>query len=122
MDEVNRCDVYLAILGYDYGLEDKEGVSPTEREFNRATDLGKTRLIYVWGFNEDRRAPKMKSLVQKAGDNLIRRRVEGISELTAAVYASLIDYLAELGMIHSHPFDASTCEKAALRDLYPQAY
>lgn len=117
LDQVKRCDVYLGIFGYDYGFEDQEGVSPTEREFNRATDLGKTRLIYVWGFNDNLRSAKMKSLVQKAGDDLIRRRVEGVSELTAAVYASLVDYLAERGVLHTHPFDASTCEEATLRDL-----
>jgi ATP-dependent DNA helicase RecG len=117
LGEVKSCDVHLGIFGYDYGFEDQEGVSPTEREFNCATDLGKTRLIYVWGFNDNLRSAKMKSLVQKAGYDLIRRRVEGVSELTAAVYASLVDYLAELGVLRTHPFDASTCEEATLRDL-----
>jgi ATP-dependent DNA helicase RecG len=49
LEEVDRCDIYLGIFGYEYGHEDGEGISPTEREFNHATRLGKTRLIYVWG-------------------------------------------------------------------------
>ena len=35
LDEVERCDVYLGLFGLDYGNEDHEGVSPTEREFDR---------------------------------------------------------------------------------------
>ena len=31
-EEVERCDVYVALIGRLYGSEDKEGVSATERE------------------------------------------------------------------------------------------
>lgn len=31
--EVERCDIYLGILGYDYGHEDAKGISPTEHEY-----------------------------------------------------------------------------------------
>ena len=49
LDEVDRCDIYLGIFGNEYGREDAEGLSPTHREFNRATEKGKTRLIFVKG-------------------------------------------------------------------------
>lgn len=35
--EVDHCTIYVGLFGNDYGFEDKEGVSPTEREFDRAT-------------------------------------------------------------------------------------
>ena len=35
--EVERCDIYLGIFGYEYGYQDENGVSPTEREYNHAT-------------------------------------------------------------------------------------
>lgn len=47
LDEVKRCDLYLGLFGNDYGFEDTEGVSPTEREYLCATQHHKTRLIYV---------------------------------------------------------------------------
>ena len=37
LDEVQRCDVYVGLFGHEYGFEDAEGVSPTEREFDVAT-------------------------------------------------------------------------------------
>ena len=49
LDEVRRHDVYLGLFGNEYGFEDPEGVSPTEREYDEATHKGETRLIYVWG-------------------------------------------------------------------------
>ena len=49
LKEVDRCDVYLGLFGNEYGYEDAEGLSPTEREFDRATATGKERLIFVKG-------------------------------------------------------------------------
>lgn len=68
LSEVDRCTLYLGLFGNDYGFEDAEGVSPTEHEFDRATALGKPRLIYVRGTDDTARQTKMRALVRKAGD------------------------------------------------------
>jgi len=47
LDEVDHCAVYIGLFGQEYGFEDGKGVSPTEREFDRATTKGKARLIFV---------------------------------------------------------------------------
>src|SRR3990172_5274615 len=47
LDEVERCDIYLGLFGNEYGNEDAEGVSPTEREFELAGELSKPRFIFV---------------------------------------------------------------------------
>lgn len=117
LEEVERCDIYLGIFGYDYGDEDRSGISPTEHEYNHATKRLKTRLVYVWGSDETRRAPKMRQLVGKASGELIRRRIEDVSALTAEVYASLVDYLDNIGALRVPPFDTSTCDRATLKDL-----
>jgi hypothetical protein len=115
LEQVKRCDIYLGIFGYEYGSEDKGGVSPTEREYDYAGKLAKTRLIYVWGSDEKRRSEKMKIFIRKAGSELIRRRVSDISALTAEVYASLVDYLDGKGALRVPPFDTSPCDNASLR-------
>jgi len=117
LEEVKRCDIYLGIFGFEYGSEDQNGVSPTEREYDYAGRLKKTRLIYVWGTDEKQRAKKMKTLIQKAGNELIRRRVEDMSTLMAEVYASLVDYLDGKGALRVPPFDTSPCDNASLSDL-----
>ncbi len=117
LEEVERCDIYLGIFGYDYGDEDRSGISPTEREFNHAGGQGKTRFVFVWGSDDTGRAPKMQKLISKASKELIRRRVEDISALTAEVYASLVDYLDNIGALRVPPFDATGCEGASLKAL-----
>ena len=117
LDQVDRCDVYLGLLGNEYGYEDAQGVSPTEREFDRATAAGKQRLIFVKGENDAARHPKMQALVRKAGGQLIRRRFNNIDELTHAVYASLVNHLEQTGVIQNRPFDEQPCPGASLDDI-----
>lgn len=115
--EVDRSDIYLGIFGYEYGNEDEKGISPTEHEYNYASHRGKTRLVYVWGSNEKKRAAKMRQLVSRASANLIRRRVNDVSALTAEVYASLVEYLDGSGALRVPPFDTSACDGATLANL-----
>ena len=114
---VDRCGVYVGLFGNDYGAQDKAGLSPTEREFDRAAQQGKERLIFVKGRDDCMRHPKMQALIGKAGDQLIRRRFTSIGELTGALYASLVEYLVHIGDLRTLPFDAAACPGAGLNDL-----
>jgi len=115
--EVDRCDVYLGLLGNDYGHEDAAGVSPTEREFDRATTAGKERLVFVKGDDDSVRHPKTRALLSKASRQVVWRQFGSIPELTTSVYASLVNHLAVLGAIRTRPFDASACPDATLADI-----
>lgn len=117
LDEVARCDVYVGLFGYDYGFENSEGVSPTQREFELASQLHKHRLVFVKGTDDGGRHPKMLALIQRVGGELIRRRFVTPAELMAGVYAALVHYLASRDLIRHGPFDAAPCPKAVLGDL-----
>ena len=82
---------YVGLFGEDYGYEDADGVSPTEREFMRATQLHKPRLIFVKGQENQPRHPKMHALIRRAGNELIRRRFASSVELVANLYAALVE-------------------------------
>ena len=90
LDEVDRCDLYIGVFGDDYGAEDAEGISPTEREFARATKRQKPRLVFVKGGDDTGKHPKMQALIRQAGGELIRRRFSNPAELVAAVDAALV--------------------------------
>jgi len=117
--EVDRADVYVAILGNAYGREDSSGLSPTESEFNRATARGITRLVFVKGADDGARHPKMRALVAKTSDQLVRRRFADIPGLKTALYASLVDYLETTGDIQTRPFEERSCPGATLDDIAP---
>ena len=117
LDEVERCNVYLGLFGEAYGSEDEEGISPTEREFDRATALGKHRLIFLKAEGKGERHPKMQALIGKAESGLIRRRFDGPEELRNGLYGALVEYLEAKGLLRSGPFDATPCDGATLDDL-----
>lgn len=117
LDEVDRCDLYLGLFGDEYGFEDAEGVSPTQREFARAAERRKPRLVFVKGASDEAKHPKMRALIRQAGDELIRRRFASPAELLAAVYAALVQVLEERQLIRSSPFDSTACPNASLDDL-----
>ncbi len=117
LKEVDRCDVYVGLFGREYGNENDEGLSPTEREFDRATAKGKLRLVFVKGTDDKARQPKMLKLIRKAGSQLIRRRFAEVPELAAALYASLVEHLERSGELRTLPFDASACPRATMKDL-----
>lgn len=119
--ELDGCAIYVGLFGNDYGFEDTDGLSPTEREFDRATDQCKPRFIFVKGESDKQRHPKMQTLIHKAGSQLIRRRFNSIADLNAAVYASLVDYLETCGIVQTRPFEERPCSDATLNDLNVQA-
>jgi hypothetical protein len=117
LEEVDRCEIYVGLLGNEYGTEGAEGLSPTEREFEQATTKSKKRLVFVKGMDDKKRHPKMLKLIRKAGSQLIRRRFTGLPDLTASLYASLVDHLERTGLLRTVPFDADVCSRASLHDI-----
>ena len=117
LDEVEQSDIYVGLFGNDYGSEDTDGISPTEREFDQATASGVHRLIFVKGTNDDKRHPKIQALIRKAQTGLIRKRFNDSEELVTVLYAALVEYLDSKNLVRSETFDAAPCLKASLDDL-----
>ncbi len=90
---------------------------PTEREFNRATELEKYRLIFLKSAAESDRHPKMQSLISRAQAGLVRGRFATLAGLVASLYAALVQYLEARQLLRFGPFDASHCSGATLDDL-----
>jgi predicted HTH transcriptional regulator len=117
LNEVGLCDIYLGLFGRDYGYEDKEGVSPTEREYDHANHFHKTKLIFISNHSTNERNPKEAAFINKVQEVLVRKRFGSIDELKSAVYAALVRYLEEKEIIRFGPFDATFNKEATLFDL-----
>ena len=117
LHEVEHSDIYVGLFGCEYGIEDREGVSPTEREYRHATALGKHRLIFLRSASEDTRHRKMAALIRSAESGLIRKQFNTAQELVTGLYAALVEYLEVKELIRFGPFDATACEGATLSDL-----
>ena len=117
LSEVEQRDIYLAILGNEYGWQNKDGKSPTELKFEHATKTHRERLIFVKGNDDKAREPEMARLVTRAGRQVTRRRFSDTPGLIREVYASLVECLENRGALRSTPFDGSVCDGATLRDI-----
>lgn len=115
--EVELCTIYLGLFGQYYGSVDADGFSPTEREFDKASELHKTRLIFLTKHNSSERERKQNSLIDKAQAFLVRKKFESLDELKSAVYASLVNYLMEKEIIRTGPFDATLHPSATILDI-----
>lgn len=113
--EVTEADVYLGLFGRDYGYEDAEGVSPTEREYDCATVNHKYRVVLIKDSAD--RHPKEKALIKKAEQDVVRNMFGSMEELKSAVYAALVHYLVLRGFLHYGPFDTAWHLEATIDDL-----
>lgn len=80
LDQVDRCCLYVGLFGAEYGNTDVEGISPTEREFHRAEERGKPRLIFLKAADDASRDPRMLALIRQAEASLVRRRFATTTE------------------------------------------
>lgn len=113
--ELDRSSIYVGLFGSKYGWADDQGLSPTEREYDHATESGTVRLIFVKG--DGNRHPKMQGLIDRAGSELIRRRFSGIADLVTILYSSLVEHLERTGRLRTRPFDASACQDSSFLDI-----
>ena len=120
LDRVVMSEIYLGVFGNEYGREVEDGLSSTEREFNKATEMGKYRIILVKGNDDESRHPKMRSLIHNAERQLVRRRFTDISDLTTKLYEALNEYMINVAKIRIKPLDASACQDATIDDISPE--
>ena len=115
LNELEQSDIYLGIFGEKYGFGDKSGISPTEKEFDYASEKNKIRFVYVKRAKQ--REAKESLLVKKAENVIVRRGFDTQEQLKIAVYASLVNYLIENEYIRTAPFDATLNRDATLDDI-----
>ena len=118
LTQAAECHVYLGIFGTQYGYEDEQGISPTEREYDTATAHHAHRLTYTLRTNTPRH-PKEQAFITKIEQDVVRRSFSTYEELRTAVYNSLIDYLVKKELIRNVPFDAAAHPTATYDDIDP---
>lgn len=120
--EVKRCDIYIGILGKQYGKPGANAMSPIEVEYQQAKRANKHILIYLKGkTSEDKsREPGIQQMiadVRNPKHGFSYKRFESPEELTRSVYASLIEYLRDKGIVGRGAFDERICEGATIADI-----
>ncbi|MBO4738470.1 MAG: DUF4062 domain-containing protein [Bacteroidales bacterium] len=115
LEQAAHADVYLLLIGKQYGFEDTKGISPTECEYNTATFHQVYRLAFVKLVAQ--RDVKEELFKQKIDSEVIRNSFSSYEELQSSVYASLVDYMLKNNLLHRVPFDSSVFAEATINDL-----
>ena len=105
LGEVEACDVYVGLYGQTFGYETESGVSATECEYDLATKLGKTRLVFIK--DVEKREPKEARFIAKVQKDVTRKMFFDFDSLRLGVYSALVRYLEQSGYVRTTPFDAS---------------
>lgn len=107
LNEVKDCDIYIGILGNEYGRKGDDDISATEREYDtfiEAVTAGEV-LIYVKGHDDDSRDPEINEFLIKPRDKSVYKRFNSIDNLKEELLNSLESFLKNEGRIDSDEFD-----------------
>lgn len=115
-EEIKASDIYIGLLGFTYGYEDKNGISPTEYEYDFAKEYHLQRWIFIKK-TEKERAAKEKAFIRKIEQDVSRRTFDDFVSLKLAVYHSCILYLKQNGFISTTEFDNSLHHEATIQDI-----
>ena len=120
LKEVRGCEIYIAILGDEYGNVPKNKLSATEEEFREAKKRSKYVLAYIKGKSDNTKDKRVKKIIAEIKDEdsgYKYYRFENIQGLKNAVYESLIEFLREKGIVGKNVFDQAVCEGALWKDI-----
>ncbi|MBP5544144.1 MAG: DUF4062 domain-containing protein [Kiritimatiellae bacterium] len=99
--ELAVSDVYVGIIGNEYGGLTPEGISATESEYDEATRLGIPRFIFVKGTSDEKRDSRELAFLRKVSPGLIRFRFKTVPQLLSALTESLDRHLADNKVAYS---------------------
>lgn len=115
LEQAAKSEIYLLLLGEQYGYRDAEGISPTERECDTATANHAYRIAFIKSVTS--REDKEDAFKRKIDQDVIRNVFSSYEELQSGVYASLVEYMLSHQILRQGPFDASIMPNARLEDL-----
>jgi predicted HTH transcriptional regulator len=120
MEGVAKSDIYLGILGSEYGATGTDGVSATEQEFREAQKRNKDILIYIKGADDssrDKREKRLIEVIENPDSGYRYKRFNSIAEIKNGIYESLVDFLRDKGIVGKVAFDKTVCEDTVFDDI-----
>ncbi|MXZ41280.1 MAG: DUF4062 domain-containing protein [Caldilineaceae bacterium SB0666_bin_21] len=121
LERVDQADILIGLFGLEYGTEGGDGISPTEKEYNRASDTNTHRLVFVKRAEDEHRHPKMRQLIRKAQQSLVVGQFNTVEDLRSGIQAAIVDYMKVKKLIQTGGFDEVICEDATPEDISEQA-
>ncbi|MGC8722177.1 MAG: ATP-binding protein [Caldisericaceae bacterium] len=120
LKEVSKSDIFILILGKDYGNIGSDGTSAIEREFSKAVEKKLCILTYVKNGDSTERDEKVTNLINRIKDpksGFVFKSFKDIQDLKDEVNSSLLEFLTEKDLVINSPFDTAICKDATYNDI-----
>ena len=120
LNEIEKSDVYLLLVGDKYGFEDADGISPTEREYDRAVELGLPIVVLVRGTDNSNREEKERRFLDRVSSGRTRVRyqpTDDAGDLLNEVRSSIRELMMDDGLLSDLPFEDQVPRDTTLDDI-----
>lgn len=119
LKQVDDSDIYIGIIGNEYGIKGKDGISATEREFRHfiKPKRQKESIIFIKGRDDSKRDKDTQRFIKTVKDSFIYKRLTNTDELKTQVLNSLISYLDDKRVLTKTPFDQTLCHEAGYNSI-----
>lgn len=118
LHEVELCDIYLLLVGVQYGNAGVNEMSPTQKEYECAKDTHKYKVAYIKtlenGVVRDVREEHFFRTLQK---ELTYREFSNTEVLLSAIHQTLYEYLKYKGVIQTKSFDELVHDDVTIDDI-----
>ena len=116
--EVTNSDIYIGLIGSDYGSILESGISPTEYEYDLFNKAHNDALIFIK--NRDKRDQKVHDFIAKISDEHSYQTFNDLYELLEEVKRSLCDFL-EKNLINYRAYDSELLLDSSCDDVDMEA-
>ena len=123
LKEIEKSDIYLLLVGNKYGYCKEGEVSPTEQEFDKAQELGLTKLVFVRGTDNSKRDKREALFLDKVSRERVRVRYQdsdpeqAVGDLLDEVRNSLRDIMLDDGILSETPFEDQVAPDVSMDDI-----
>jgi len=116
ISEIDRCDLFIQIIGNKLGSKVADGTSWFELEYNHASSLSKPKLVFIKSGDKEGepRNTKLKEFINNVRNDAVTGQFNTIDEFERIIRSSLFNYLIENNLLESESTDMETTETSIL--------
>lgn len=113
MDNIEETDIYIGLIGSDYGNILNSGKSPTEEEYDKYNKIGDESYIFIK--NSNNYDEKSLKFIKKIQNNNVYKRFTSIDELIYEIKRSLVNYVRKF--LKQIPYDERIISTTSIEDV-----
>ena len=119
LEEVRKSDIYIGLIGSDYGTIKESGLSPTEEEYDEFHASNENSFFYIK--NVDRRDEESEKFILKIQPDNKYSFFDNETDLIKEIKKSLVNFI-ETGQKENDNFDKKIILNSTIDDVDITAY